>query len=109
MKAEQKQMLKQAAAKMLQLHKENKEHEKRAHALRLIYKQAELGCGEVPRTHKDLQEKIASLLNEDLTVYEKAIELSGGYVKIGELGTSDPSISRNAEEQFQASILGEQF
>ena len=90
---------------MRQLHESNKSHEKRAHALRLIYKQAELGCEELPQTHKDLEEKIASLLNQDLVVVEKALEMFGGDVKLGEMGSTDYSIVRNAEEAFQASVL----
>ncbi|NDC22585.1 MAG: hypothetical protein EBZ49_00420 [Proteobacteria bacterium] len=101
------QLRKLAAEKMLQLHKTNKEHEKRAHALRLIYKQAELGFGEVPRSYRELQEKVASLLNQDLNVVEKALELTGGNMKLGELAQQDFSVSADATEQFQAAIIGE--
>jgi len=97
-----------AAAKMLQLHSENKEHEKRAQALRLIYKQAEMGYGEIPRTHSELQEKVASLLKQDLTVLEKAIELTGGNIKLGELDTESFTSGGTAEEAFKASILENQ-
>lgn len=103
----QKELLKKAADKMLQLNDELKGHEKRAHALRLIYKQAELGYGEVPRSYSELSEKIASLINQDLQVLEKALELTGGNVKLGELsGTTEP-MQYNASEQFQAAILDE--
>ena len=101
------EMMKKAAQKMLQLHSENKGHMKRAHAIRLIYKQAELGCGDVPRTHSELDEKIASLLNQDLNVIEKALELTGGRIKLGEVDTNDPSVPKNAEEMFEAVILGD--
>jgi len=101
-------LLKKAAEKMLQLHSANKEHEKRAHALRLLYKQAEMGYGELPRTHRELQEKVATLLNQDLIVLEKALELTGGNIKIGELSSvTDYSTSRNATEAFQSAILEE--
>lgn len=97
---------KQAAEKMLQLNATNKEHEKRAHALRLIYKQAELGYGDVPRSFGELQEKVASLLNQDLYVLEKALELTGGNIKLGELDKSDISLGGGkAEDAFKASIL----
>ena len=97
---------KQAAEKMLQLHAMNKEHEKRAHALRLIYKQAELGYGEIPRSFGELQEKVASLVNQDLYVLEKALELTGGNIKLGELDKSDLSLGGGkAEDLFKASIL----
>jgi hypothetical protein len=106
---EQRELIKKAAHKMRQLHEQNKSHEKRAHALRLIYKQAELGHEELPQTHKDMEEKIASLLNQDLKVIEKALDMFGSNVKLGELGNTDFSIARNAEETFQASVLGETY
>ena len=97
-----------AAEKLLQLNSANKEHEKRAHALRLIYKQAELGYGEVPRSYSELQEKVASLLKQDLTIVEKALEITGGNLKLGELGSADNSLGGgSAEEDFQARILNE--
>lgn len=102
-----KNLRKLAANKLLQLHAANKEHEKRAHALKLIYKQAEMGYGEFPRSFSDLQEKVASLLNQDLQVVEKALELTGGTLKLGELGSVDTTMHTNAEEEFQAKIVGE--
>jgi hypothetical protein len=90
---------------MLQLHSENKEHVKRAHALRLIFKQAELGFGDVPRSYRELQEKVASLLTQDLVIVEKALELTGGNMKLGELDRTDLSASPDATEQFQAAIM----
>lgn len=75
-----------AAEKMLQLDSELEWHKKQAHALALIYKQSELGYGEVPASYNELQEKIASLINQgDLNVLEKALELTGGNIKLGEL------------------------
>lgn len=104
-----KELRKLAATKMLQLHAANKEHEKRAHALRLIYKQAELGYGDIPRTHGELQEKVASLLNQNLEIVEKALELTGGNLKLGELGSLDRSQGGgSAEDNFAASILNDQ-
>src|ERR1035437_7317591 len=92
MQNEQKTLLKKAADKMLQLDSQLKGHEKRAHALRLIFKQAELGYGEIPRSYNELNEKIASLINQDLQVLEKALELTGGNVKLGELSErTEPS------------------
>lgn len=102
-----KEMLKIAAQKMRQLDGANKVHEKRAHALRLLYKQAELGYGEIPRSYGELQEKIASLVNQDLHVLEKALELTGGNVKLGELDRTIEPSAYNASEQFQAAIIGD--
>lgn len=102
----QKQELhKLAAVKLRELNADNKKHEKRAHALRLLYKQSELGYGDVPRTYRELDEKIASLMNEDLNVVEKALEMTGGNLKLGELASSDHSGRSNPEDQFQASIM----
>lgn len=93
---------------MLELHKENKGHKKWAHALRLIYKQAEMGHGDIPRDYSELQEKVAALMNEDLRVVEKALELTGGAIKLGELDRSrDHSAPKSATEQFEVAIIGE--
>jgi hypothetical protein len=108
MNTDKKQLYKIAAEKMLQLNKQNKEHEKRAHALRLIYKQVEMGYGELPRSFNEMQTKIASLLTQDLNIVEKALELTGGNLKLGELAQADFSVARNADEMFQANILNEE-
>lgn len=103
---DRKQLYKFAGQKLLQLNKICKEHEKRAHALKLIYQQTEMGYGELPRSYSELQEKIASLCKQDLNVVEKALEITGGNVKLGELGGNDPVLT-DASEMFKASILGE--
>lgn len=95
------------ASTMIRLNDECQGHKKRAHALRLIYKQAELGQSILPQTFSEMEEKIASLVKEDLIVFEKALELSGGATKLGELGRPDPRVALNASQQFQATILGE--
>jgi len=102
------ELRKKAAAKMLQLHEENKQHEKRARAIRLIYKQAEAGFSPIPRTYSELQEKVASLLKEDLNVMEKAVEMSQGatFQKMGSLDVADPSAGGTTPEtQFQAAVI----
>lgn len=100
-----KELYKQAAQKMLQLFDENKKHEKQAHALQLIYKQVEMGFGELPRSYNELQEKVASLCTQDLNVVEKALELSGGNLDFGRLAVSDPT-EFNSTQQFMADIMG---
>lgn len=94
------------ASTMLRLNRETKEHTKRAHALRLIYKQAESGQGVLPQTYSELETKLASLLTQDLDVLEKAMELNLGSVKLGELAQPDGR-ALNPTEQFQATILGQ--
>lgn len=103
------QLRTKVASVMLQLHEKNKEHEKRAHALKLLYKQAELGIAQLPSTHGELEIKLASLVNEDLVVLEKALELSGGNLKLGELSLKDSVAVLNPSEKFQATILGEEL
>lgn len=95
------------AAAMLQLNGENKEHRKRAHAIRLLYKQSEMGYGHVPQTYKELEEKLASLMGQDLNVVEKALELTGGNLRMGELASAIEPSSYNASEKFQVDILGD--
>lgn len=103
------QLRTKVASVMLHLHEKNKEHEKRAHALKLLYKQAELGIAELPSTFSELETKLASLANEDLVVLEKALELSGGNMKLGELGRKDLGSAISPAEKFQASILGDEL
>lgn len=98
------ELRKEAASTMLRLHSENKGHTKRAHALRLLYKQAELGQIVLPQTFSELEEKLASLVTQDLIVFEKALELAGGSVKLGEL-SRDEVRPLSAEEKFRASVL----
>lgn len=100
------ELMKVAAEKMLDLNKKVKGHEKRAHATRLIFKQAEMGFGEIPRSHKELEEKIASLINQDLKIVEKALELTGGNIDLGELGSKE-SYGLNTTERFNAGILND--
>jgi len=103
------QLRTKVASVMLQLHEKNKEHEKRAYALKLLYKQAELGMAHLPTTHSELETKLASLVIEDLVVLEKALELSGGNLKLGELGRKDSGSAVTPLEKFQASILGDEI
>lgn len=97
------------ASTMLSLHAENKEHTKRAHATRLLFKKAELGLEHVPQTFGELQEKVAELMTQDLVVMEKALELAGGQLKLGELDSAVAADPRNATEKFQAAILGDEI
>lgn len=103
------QLREKVASVMLSLHERNKEHEKRAHALKILYKQAELGHAPLPQTHSELETKLASLVNEDLVVLDKALELAGGSTKIGELDRSDLRSAMSSAEKFQATILGDEL
>lgn len=103
------QLREKVASVMLSLHERNKEHEKRAHALKILYKQAELGHAPLPQTHSELETKLAALVNEDLVVLDKALELAGGNIKLGELDHIDLKAGMNPAEKFQATILGDEF
>jgi hypothetical protein len=96
-----------AAEHMLQLDMELEGHKKQAHALRLIYLQNELGYGEIPASYSELQEKVASLINQgDLNVLEKALELTGGNMKLGELdGNTKTAKPINSTEKFISDLL----
>jgi hypothetical protein len=103
-------MREKVASTMLKLHEENKGHTKRAQALKLFYKKAELGMEQIPQTYHELEIKIASLETQDLVVLEKALELAGGHFKLGEIdySTSHRSVN-NATEKFQADVLGDEL
>lgn len=105
MAAEDKALREKCASTMLRLEDENSGHKKRAHALRLLWKQAEMGVGELPQTYGELQAKLASMVREDLGVLERALELTGGTVKMGELGGPELQ-ALDATAQFQATVLG---
>lgn len=104
--AMKQELREKVASVMLHLHEKCKEHEKRAHALRLLFKQAELGVTGLPQTFSEIEEKLASLVTEDLAVMEKALELTGGNVKLGELDRQDSTSSLNASDKFLADLLG---
>jgi hypothetical protein len=95
-----------AAQKMLQLYDENRKHIKQAQAMRLVYKQAELGLCNMPSSYSELQEKVASLCTQDLGVLEKALELNVGNYSLGTIQNNDPT-NLNPSQQFLATMLGE--
>jgi hypothetical protein len=105
-KMNQQNLMQKAASTMLRLDDENKGHTKRAQALRLLYKQAEMGIAQVPQTFGELEEKLAHLINEDLVVLEKAMDLAGGNIKLGELSSTEIK-ARNPSDMFRAAILGD--
>lgn len=101
-----KKLREKVASVMLDLHKKNREHEKRAHAERIFWKQVERGIEQPPESYSELQSKLASLVTEDLKVLERAVELAGGQMKLGELAdVSRESQGLSASEKFQADLL----
>jgi hypothetical protein len=105
--AQDQNLREKVASVMLQLHRKNREHEKRAHAERVFWKQVERGIEQPPESYGELQQKLASLVKEDLTVLEKAVELAGGQMKLGELDRTsrDAAQGLSPSEKFQAELL----
>lgn len=108
-KMDDQHLREKAASVMLHLQEENKGHEKRGQALKLLFKKAELGYEVLPKTYSELETKLAALVTEDLVVLEKALELAGGNVKLGELDAHDPKATVDSAEKFQAAILGDEL
>jgi len=106
-KLDSKILMEKAASVMVNLYHENAGHKNRAHAVRLLFKQAEQGREELPRSFNEFEEKIASLMDQDLLVLERAMELIGGNEKLGELGSkADPTADLTPSKKFQADIVG---
>jgi hypothetical protein len=59
----------------------------------------------MPHTYEAFQEKVASLMRQDLAVLEKALELTAGDAKLGSLMDSDRH-QRDAAATFQSEVLG---
>lgn len=92
----EKNLYKQAANKLLELHQKRKEHEKFAKAIKIMYREADCGIDSLPQTYSEFTEKVAKLMNEDLEVVEKAIERNVKHASIGELDKSDPTVSSDS-------------
>jgi len=95
------EMLRKEHSERLRLEKLAQEtmQEKRAH--KVAFREVELGLHEPYKTHEEFVQKVASLMQEDLDVVEKALER--GYVgtrKIGELAGSSPANGKNPFERF---------
>lgn len=84
----------------------NANHEKRAKAEELVYKQASMGLMAYPKSYQELQEKVASLENQDLDVLEKALQLQVGDVSMGKVASETGTIMPTTpESQFAADLL----
>lgn len=101
-----KKLFKKAAAQLRYLDGENKTHEKKARALKLLYKQAEMGIAPVPDNYPELEEKLASLTTQNLDVLEEAMKLAGGRLGLGDLEDNDLTNPNNPEDAFAASVIG---
>lgn len=68
--------LQKAALMLSHLKDENASLIKKAKATELLYKQAEMGQIQFPKTHCEYQEKIAELMSKNLDVVEEAIKMA---------------------------------
>jgi hypothetical protein len=92
--------LKKAALMLSHLKSEKALLEKKAKATELLYKQAEMGQIQFPKTHSEYEEKVAELMSKNLEVVEEAIKMAsssepnsiGGLGKEAILTTSPHSI-----------------
>jgi len=109
-KLDDENLREKVASAMVHLFNENKGHKKRAQAVQMLYKQAELGHGDVPRSYSEFDEKVASLMSQDLQVLGKALELIGGNEKLGAIDDSSIDLSgpQTPSEKFQSDILSEE-
>lgn len=80
------EMLKKEHTERMRLEKVAEDFEKKARAEKLAFKEVELGITEPFKNHEEFQKKVASLLEDDLSILEKALERGyGTSQRLGEL------------------------
>ena len=86
--------------------------EKKAHATKLLFKQAELGQIVFPKSHDDFEEKVAKLMHKDLNVVEEAIKMAAASEELvntfGGLSSqkaTDNPMGGSAQNAFQKSLM----
>lgn len=89
----QKADLQKAASMLIALEESNAALEKRAEASRLLFQQVERGMTPSPRTLAEYEEKVASLMQKDLSVVKEAMNLSAGGGFDSSIGTLEGSSS----------------
>jgi hypothetical protein len=72
------QLLKREHEERLRLEKEAQDLKLEKRAMKVAFREVELGISEPYRSHEALMSKIASLVKEDLDVIEKALERGYG-------------------------------
>ena len=93
------------ASTMLRLHESNKEHEKRAQAIRILFKKSESGVEAMPQSYSEFETKLASIMGQDMAILERAMELTSGNTDMGSL-EEDTQVKQSAEVTFQSECLG---
>lgn len=95
------EMLKKEHTERLRLEKVAGDFEKKAKAEKLAFREVELGITEPFKNFDDFQKKIASLLEDDLEVLEKALDRGYGAARRGgELAGDAGTKSMNPFEHF---------
>ena len=96
-------ILKQEHEERLRLEKVASDYARKERAEKIAFREVELGICEPYKSHLEFQEKVASLLGEDLSVVEKAMERGyNGSRQTGELvgNESTPGKVMNPLERF---------
>lgn len=72
------ELLKREHSARLELEKEAQDFKLEKRAMKIAFREVELGISEPYKTHDELLQKVANLMKEDLDVVEKAIERGYG-------------------------------
>jgi cysteinyl-tRNA synthetase len=94
------EMLKKEHSERLRLEKVAADFEKKAKAEKLAFREVELGITEPYKNFDEFQKKVASLLDDDLEVLEKALDRGyGSSRRVGELADAGGKVN-NPFEHF---------
>jgi hypothetical protein len=94
-------VLKKVNEEKLRLQKEAAVYNLEKRAMQIAFREVEMGITQPFSSMKDLMEKVAGLMKEDLDVVEKALER--GYGNVNNIGTLVEGVvgkSRNAFEEW---------
>jgi len=98
--------LQKAALMLSHLKNEKAILEKKAKATKLLYKQAEMGQIQFPKTHSEYEEKVAELMSKNLDVVEEAIKMASSAEpdSIGGLG-KEANLTQSPHSIFAKSLI----
>ena len=96
-------VLKRVNEEKLRLQKEAAVYNLEKRAMAIAFREVELGITQPFGSMKDLLEKVAGLMKEDLDVVEKALER--GYGSAGSIGTLVDSTEGNGRNPFENWVL----
>jgi hypothetical protein len=96
-------VLKRVNEEKLRLEKEAAVHGLEKRAMRIAFREVELGISQPFNSYEDLMEKVAGLMKEDLNVVEKALER--GYGNAGSIGTLVEGAEVGEKDVFKNWVL----